>query len=205
MNGVKMNNKFDVRASWANWIKESDWNVFGTLNFAVGRKIGIEEAERHWSRFWGKLDRICYGQSKGKQNRVQRFVCSHGGSIGDNIHSHFVARSVGDTREFCVLLNALWAGLEGAGAAVVEQNEILPIFSKQRASWYLLHEYHDGEMIGLNAKLTHLDQRQPKMRDSALIDLRSAADRFQHINDAEIAFDRHLSRAEQRYIRRKSN
>jgi hypothetical protein len=194
-----------VRLNWAKWASSYDWNVYGTLNFAVGHKVGVEEAQRQWSRFWSKLDRICYGQSKGRQNRVQRFVYTHSGRNGDNIHSHFLARSLGDTGEFCVLLNALWAGMEGAGAAVAEQNEILPVFSKQRASWYLLHEDHDGEMNGFNAKLTHLDQYQPKMRDTALIDLRLAADRFQHINDASIALDHHLARAEQRYIRRNSN
>lgn len=194
-----------VRLHWAKWAEHYEWDICGTLNFATGNKAGVEEAQRQWSRFWGKLDRICYGQSKGRQNRVQRFVFTHSGSNGDNIHSHFLARSLGDTREFCVLLNALWAGMEGAGAAVAEQNEILPIFSKQRASWYLLHEDHDGAMNGFNAKLTHLDQHQPKLRDTALIDLRSAADRFQHINAATIAFDQHLARAEQRYIRRNSN
>ena len=194
-----------VRLHWAKWASHYEWDICGTLNFATGNKAGVEEAQRQWSRFWGKLDRICYGQSKGRQNRVQRFVFTHSGSNGDNIHSHFLARSLGDTREFCILLNALWAGMEGAGAAIVEQNEILPIFSKQRASWYLLHEDHDGEMSGFNAKLTHLDQHQPKMRDTALIDLRSAADRFQHISDASTAFDQHLVRAGQRYIRRNSN
>lgn len=194
-----------VRLNWAKWASHYEWDICGTLNFATGNKAGVEEAQRQWSRFWGKLDRICYGQSKGRQNRLQRFVFTHSGSNGDNIHSHFLARSLGDTREFCILLNALWAGMEGAGAAVVEQNEILPIFSKQRASWYLLHEDHDGEMNGFNAKLTHLDQHQPKMRDTALIDLRSAADRSQHISDASTAFDQHLVRAGQRYIRRNSN
>lgn len=193
-----------VRLHWAKWASSYDWDVYGTLNFATGRKVGLEEAQRWWSQFWGKLDRICYGQSRSQQQRLARFVYTHTGSNGDNVHSHFLARSVGDTREFCILLNALWSGLEHAGSAVAEQNEILPIFSKQRASWYLLHEDHDGGMNGFNEKLTHTDY-QPKMRDTALIDLRSTADRFQHIKDATIAFDQHLVRAEQRYIRRNAN
>jgi hypothetical protein len=193
-----------VRLHWAKWASSYDWDVCGTLNFATGRKVGIEEAQRRWSRFWGKLDHICYGQSRSQQQRLARFVYTHTGSNGDNVHSHFLARSAGDTKEFCILLNALWAGLEHAGSAVAEQNEILPILSKQRACWYLLHEDHDGGMNGFNEKLTHTDY-QPKMRDTALIDLRSAADRFQHINDATIAFDQHLVRAEQRYIRRNAN
>lgn len=194
-----------VRLNWAKWASSYDWNVCGTLNFAVGRKVGLEEAERRWSRFWGKLDRICYGQSRNHQQRISRFVYTHTGSNGDNVHSHFLARSDGDTREFCILLNALWVGLEGAGAAVAEQNEVLPIFSKQRASWYLLHEDQDGGMNGFNAKLTHLNEQEPKVRETALTDLRSAADRFQHISDAATAYDEQLARAEQRYIRRKAN
>lgn len=194
-----------VRLQWQKWATSYDWDICGTLNFATGRKVGIDEAQRRWSHFWGKLDRICYGQSRSHQQRISRFVYTHSGSNGDNIHSHFMARSAGDTREFCILLNALWAGLEHAGAAVADQNEILPIFSRQRASWYLLHEDHDGTMGGFNAKLTHLNEHQPKMRDNALIDLRSAADRFQHISNATTAYDEHLARAEQRYIRRNTN
>ena len=194
-----------VRLNWAQWASSYDWNVCGTLNFAVGRKVGLEEAERRWSQFWGKLDRICYGHSRGQQQRISRFVYTHTGSNGDNVHSHFLAQTDGDTREFCILLNALWVGLEGAGAAVAEQNEVLPIFSKQRASWYLLHEDHDGGMNGFNAKLTHLNEHQTKMRDTALIQLRSAADRDKHIAQATAAFEQHLVRAEQRYIRRNAN
>ncbi|CAN1565081.1 hypothetical protein MCEREM21A_02879 [Sphingomonadaceae bacterium] len=190
-----------VRLHWAKWASSYDWDICGTLNFATGCKVGVDEAQRRWAQFWGKLDRICYGQSRGHQQRISRFVYTHCGSNGDNVHSHFMARSAGDTKEFCILLNALWAGLEHAGAAVTAQNEILPIFSKQRASWYLLHEDHDGAMSGFNAKLTHTEH-QPKVRDTALIDLRSAADRFQHIADATTAYEEHLARAEQRYIRR---
>lgn len=194
-----------LKLHWTRWASSYEWDIFGTLNFATGRKVGIEEAQRRWSQFWGKLDRICYGQSRSQQHRLQRFVYIHCGANGDNVHSHFLARSFGDTKEFCILLNALWAGLEHAGTAVVEQNEILPIRYKHNASWYLLHEDRDGSMDGFNAKLTYLWDRQPKMRDAALIDLRSAADRLQHINDATIAYDEHLKRAEQRYIRRNAN
>lgn len=196
--------KYLIRRNWAGWAASFEWDICGTLNFATGRKVGIDEAQRRWSQFWGKVDRICYGQSRSQQQRLSRFVYTHSGSNGDNVHSHFLARSVGDTREFCILLNALWAGLEHAGAAVVEQNEILPVFSRQRASWYLLHEDHDGAMNGFNEKLTHTEH-QPQMRDRALIDLRSAADRFQHISDATTAYDDQLARAEQRYIRRNAN
>jgi len=194
-----------VKLHWVKWASSYDWDICGTLNFATGRKVGVEEAQRRWSQFWGKLDRICYGKSRSQQQRIGRFVYTHTGSSGDNVHSHFLARSEGDTKEFCILLNALWAGLEGAGTAIAEQNEILPVFSKQRASWYLLHEDHDGGMSGFNEKLTHLTEHHLKIRDNALIELRSAANRFQHIEKATTAFNEHLARAEQRYIRRNAN
>jgi hypothetical protein len=196
-----MTSKSLLRLHWAKWASSHQWDICGTLNFATQRKTSIEEAQRRWSLFWGKVDRLCYGQSRSQQ-RISRFVYTHNGSNGDNIHSHFLAQSEGDTKEFCILLNALWVGLEHADAAVADQNEILPIFNKQRASWYLLHEDHDRAMEGFNAKLTHLSEQRPKMRDTALSDLRSAADRNQHISDATIAYDTHLARAEQRYIRR---
>lgn len=193
-----------LKLHWANWASSYDWDVCGTLNFAIGRKVSLEDAERRWSQLWGKVDRICFGQSRCQQ-RISRFVYCHEGSNSDNIHSHFLAQVGGNVREFCILLNALWAGLEGAGAAITEQNEILPVVSKQRASWYLLHEDRDGAMSGFNAKLTHLNEHQPKMREAALIQLRSAADRDEHIARAEAAFDQHLANAEQRYIRRNAN
>ena len=189
----------------ADWASSYEWNICGTLNFATGRKVGLEEAQRRWSQFWGKVDRLCYGQSRNQQQRISRFVYTHSGSNGDNVHSHFLLHSSEDTKELCILLNALWVGLEHAGSAVAEQNEILPIYNKQRASWYLLHEDHDGAMDGFNAKLTYLSEQQPKMQSTALIDLRSAADRFQQISDATAAYDTHLARAEQRYIRRNAN
>lgn len=199
-----MESKSLLRSHWAQWASSYEWDICGTLNFATQRKTSFDEAQRRWSRFWGKVDRICYGQSRSQQQRISRFVYTHIGSNGDNVHSHFLARSVGDKREFCILLNALWSGLDNADAAVTDQNEILPLFSKQRASWYLLHEDHDGTMNGFNEKLTHVEY-QPNTIETALIDMRRAADRFQYIADATLAYDKHLARAEQRYIRRNAN
>lgn len=196
-----MENNYDIRRGWAQWIAEHDWNICGTLNFAANRKPSFAMAERRWSLFWNKIDRLCFGQSR-KQQRLPRFVFAHHGSNRDNAHSHFLARVDGDAREFCVLLNAIWAGLEHADTAIADQNEILPLFSKQRASWYLIHEDHGGEMSGFSSKLTHLPSTQPTLRNTALIDLRSAANRFQHLSDATNAFDKHIALVEQRYSRR---
>jgi len=193
---------YKIRKEWARWIYSSGrWDIGGTLNFALNSKPNLAEAERSWLLFWNKVDRACYGQSR-IPARCPRIVFAHHGSSGDNHHIHFLAVAHGDTREFCILLNAIWSGLEGAGTAVAEQNEILPLFSKSRAAWYLTHEYRAGDMSGFNEKLTALAQPQAKLRNDALAKLRSAADRFDHINKASAAFDLHLERAGKRYISR---
>lgn len=196
-----MSDRYIVKREWARWIAAGDWNVYGTLTFALNSKTSMAEAERRWSLFWNKVDRACYGKSR-TQVRVPRMVFSHQGSNRDNPHIHFLTKAVGDVQEFCVLLNALWVGLEGAGAAIADQNEILPVISKQHAAWYMLHEDHAGEMLGFSETLTALDQPAARLRENALTDLRSMADRFQHIADAEAAYDKNLALATERYNRR---
>ena len=196
-----MSDRYIVKREWARWIAAGDWNVYGTLTFALNSKTNMAEAERRWSLFWNKVDRACYGKSR-RQVRVPRIVFSHQGSNRDNPHIHFLTKAVGDAREFCVLLNALWVGLEGAGAAIADQNEILPVISKRHAAWYMLHEDHNGEMLGFSETLTALDQPAARLRENALTKLRSMADRFQHIADAEAAYDKNLVLATERYNRR---
>jgi hypothetical protein len=194
--------RYIVKREWAKWIAEGDWDVCGTLNFALNSKpASLAEAERRWSLFWNKVDRACYGKSR-SQIRVPRMVFRHHGSNRDNLHIHFLTKAVGDVREFCVLLNALWAGLDGAGAAIADQNEILPVISTRHAAWYMLHEDHAGEMAGFSETLTALDQQAARLRDNALTKLRSMANRFRHIADAEFAYDKHLTLAAERYSRR---
>lgn len=196
-----MSKTYTIKRDWARWIAAGDWNVYGTLTFALNSKPSMAEAERRWSLFWNKVDRACYGKSR-TQVRVPRTVFSHQGSNRDNPHIHFLTKAVGDVQEFCVLLNALWVGLEGAGAAIADQNEILPVISKRHAAWYMLHEDHAGEMLGFSATLTAFDQPAGRLRDNAVTDLKSMADRFQHIADAEVAYDNNLALATERYNRR---
>ena len=196
---------FNVKKGWSDWAVSEDWNIYGTLNFSVQRKPSFVEAQRKWALFWNVVDRLCYGKSTGVQQRLPRFVYAHTGSNADNPHIHFLAKVDGDVREFCILLNALWAGIEHVGGAIADQNEILPVFNIERVSAYLMHENHGYEMNGFCEKLTHLPKDALAMRHNAVTLLRSAANRFQHLNDAATAFDKHLERAEQRYIRRNAN
>ncbi len=202
---VELNYIFNVKKGWSEWVTSEDWNIFGTLNFAVQHQISFVEAQRRWALYWNVVDKLCYGKSGGTQQRMMRFVYAHLGRNRDNPHIHFLAKVDGDVREFCILLNALWASMEHVGGAIADQNEILPVISKERAAAYLMHENQGYELSGFCEKLTHLPEDAPTMRDNAATLLRSAANRFQHLNDAAVAFDKHEERAEQRYIRRNAN
>jgi hypothetical protein len=196
-------NDYDLRRHFARWISSHDWDVFGTLSFAAGRKPSVAEAERHWSRFWNKADRLCNGQSRSNRQRLQRFVFTHVGAGGENHHIHFLAKARGDTREFCILLNALWAGLDHANSAVPGQNEILPLISKHHASWYLLHEGL-GDAQGFSTTLSNLSANEFGTVSDGMAKLRQAADRGGYLQDASVAHEKQLARAQQRYIQRTS-
>jgi hypothetical protein len=196
---------FNVKKCWSEWAISEDWNIYGTLNFSVQYKPPFAEAHRRWALFWNVVDRHCYGKSTGPQQRMQRFVYAHTGSNSDNPHIHFLAKVDGDVRELCIVLNALWASMKHVGGAIADQNEILPVFNIQQVSEYLMHEDHGYEMNGFCEKLTHLPKDASVMRQNAEAQLRSAANRFQHLSDAAIAFGKHLERAERRYIRRNPN
>lgn len=189
-----MNNYF-IRREWADWIVSQDFNVFGTLNFAAGRKPSLSEAHRRWALFWNKLDRLCMGSAAAVSKRVQRFVFEHQGANGDNHHIHFLAKADCDTKEFCILANALWAGLEGIDSAIAEQNEVLPLFSKRHASWYVLHEDSGNVADSFNAKLSYIALPETRFRSDALARMRSAAERGNQIDEAQAAYDKHLMRA----------
>jgi hypothetical protein len=197
-------NDYELRKHFANWISLQEWNVFGTLTFATCKKPSLPEAERHWSRFWHKVDRLCYGQSRGNQQRLERFVFTHVGAGGDNHHIHFLAKACGDTKEFCILLNALWAGLEHANTAVPEQNEILPLISKHHASWYLLHEGLGDNAQGFNTTLSNRSANEFGATCGGMAKLRQAADRGGYLQDASVAYEKQLARAQQRHIQRTS-
>ena len=192
---------FNVRNGWSDWVSSFEWNICGTLTFAVNHKPSPAEAQRHWSSFWHKIDRLCYGRSSKNHYHVPRFVYTHQGSGGENPHIHFLAFSPCDPREFCIRLNAIWAGMTNAGAAVPHQNEILPVRSKEAASRYLQHEDIGYDMSGFNEALTHLHQAHAELRGDALERLASEAT-SENLQAATAAYDMHLERAELRHRRR---
>lgn len=132
------------------------------------------------------MDKLCYGKSSGAQERLPRFVYAHQGRNRDNPHSHFLAKGDGGVRAFYILMNALCASMEHVGGAIADQNEILPAISKKRAAAYIMHENHGYDLSGFCEKLTHLPIDASAMRDNAATLLRSAANRFQHLNDERL-------------------
>ena len=123
---------FNVKKGWSDWVISEDWNIYGTLNFSVQHKPSFFEAQGRWALFWNIVDRLCYERSHGTRHKMPRFVCAHKGRNRDNPHIHFLAKADGDVREFCILLNALWASMQHVGGAIADQNEILPVTSKER-------------------------------------------------------------------------
>jgi len=198
---AKLGYVFNVREGWSDWVSSFEWNICGTLTFAVNQKPSLAEAQRHWSSFWNKVDRLCYGRSHNHQCRVPRFVYTHKGRGGENPHIHFLAFTPSDPREFCVLLNAIWAGMANAGAAVPHQNEILPVRSKRAASLYLQHEDIGYDMSGFNEALTQLPQVHAEWRGDALERLSDEANSA-NVQAAIAAYDMHIERAELRDRRR---
>lgn len=192
---------FNVREGWADWVSSFEWNICGTLTFSVNQKPSFAEAQRYWSSFWHKMDRLCYGRSNVNRYHIPRFVYTHEGRGGDNPHIHFLAFVPCDPREFCILLNANWASMINAGAAVPHQNEILPVRSKRAASLYLQHEDIGYDMSGFNEALTHLPKVHAEWRSNALERLASQAT-LENAQAAIAAYDLHIERAELRHRRR---
>jgi hypothetical protein len=202
-----MYNISKVRQAWVNYPLQYDWNIFGTLNFAVGKKPSHQEAQRITAAFFNKTDHLCFGNAHGNQRRFPRYVCTHRGSNGDNPHNHFLAFTQHDPKEFSILLNAIWSGMNGK-TAVASENEILPVFSEFAASEYLLHEDRSYQIESWNETLSHLSEERGFYRNDTLPRLYSVAGRTNpqndktYLSDAEDAFEPNLLAASQRFIRR---
>lgn len=186
-----------------------DWNIFGTLNFAVGKKPSHAAAQRQFAVFLSKVDELCFGKAPSNQRRVPRYVCTHRGGSGDNPHIHFLAFTTAEPKEFCILLNAIWSGMNEMTAAASE-NEILPVFSEFGAAKYLVHEDRGYQMTSWNDALSHLTNEHASYRHDALARLHSIANltntrnQKTYFSDAQNAFEPQLLAAKQRFIRRNS-
>ncbi len=187
-----MNYAYYVRGAWADWIASGEWNIFGTLNFAVDRKPSLQVAEQLWRAYWQLIDRHCYGRAYGAQCRLPRVVFVHSGSGGDNPHIHFLTATTTDVAEFCVLLNAIWAGLDTA-TADASQNEILPLLNKKASAFYLMHEDQTYQMNSFSEALTQPFDGSLVFRADALTKLGSVANKAHHLDEAAWAYEGQLA------------
>lgn len=121
------------------WIKQKDWDVFGTLKFQPIRMIGGDYASQLIAQYWNKLDRVLYGKAVELGCRVERWCFAHEGSHNDNFHLHFVAKSPIEPDLFCCLSNTLWTKHHCA-TETIKRNWITPVISRDRVAHYLTKE-----------------------------------------------------------------
>lgn len=190
-----------LRNAYINWSKSCDYNVFGTLNFAVGQKVSLHQAEIAWRVFWNKVDRLCCKSVNRKQSRIPRHVFVHRGANADNPHIHFLAKAPGDVEAFCVLLNALWRDLDKRHA-IPEQNEVLPLRSKTAASIYVMHEDRGHSVDSFSPSLSSHDA--PVFRNDAIARFAGTLKRDEHLEAAADAYPTHLNRVAARIARKEA-
>ncbi len=195
---------FDARtlAAYEKWTVGHDWDVFGTLNFIPNRKPHIDTAQKHWSRFWQKVDQLTYGQTAVRSGaRVERIVCTQFGKMKDNPHLHFVAKSpIEDIDVFCACLNALWAATATV-AAPPKSNEIYPIFSVKRTGGYLFHEYKQIDSQTFNDRFTYLNTKEIILKPRAdTIDRLKSAASTKLLTAAQAALPTHIENAKARHV-----
>jgi hypothetical protein len=186
-------------AEWEKWIAAQGYTICGTLNFA--RKPSIEAAHKACRLFWNKIDRQTYGRNPNLG--VERAVCFHLGSNGDNPHFHFLACPPFDPQAFCVLANALWSDLDPDTAAPAF-NEMAPVINLDQAARYLLHE---GWKLGSDTLTFDLTHSNP-VWDQPIVPRPDAQARLQTavsgiwLNRAQAEYPKHVRAVRERYERR---
>ena len=172
---------------------ERDWDVFGTLKFVNGRRIGRTSATKLLRSYWNRVDRVFFGHAAERQNmRVPRWCFAHEGSDSENFHVHFLLKSpIRDTDRTCTILNAIWAQ-HHAQTAPLAKNWITPVINRWDAANYVTREYWRlGSATWLDeiswdrtdyaemAKYEHDAQRQRIERAASPIWLRQAHEALQ--------------------------
>jgi hypothetical protein len=123
-----------------NYIKQKDWQIFGTLTFKFD--VSKEQAEKELNKFWNIIDRKLYGNLSWRKNiRSERLCFLQNGKINENNHIHFVANTIDgiDVKDFIIILEYFWRKkIKSSGKEnVIEQLENL-----EAASKYSMHEFY---------------------------------------------------------------
>jgi len=142
-----------TQRDWANYIENSDLDVFGTLKFYNGATIGREKAAAIYGAYWHRVDQIFFGHAARKGYCIERLCFEEYGASGDNLHIHFVAKSPIATRPFCAVLNAVWVNFNPS-CANYAGNWIMPIMHRADAAEYIAKDTRNLGDGNLGLKLT---------------------------------------------------
>jgi hypothetical protein len=190
--------------AWCYWLSEGNWDVFGKLNFAPNRKFGDDDGQRHWARFWNKVDKLVFGNCGCDRfgHRIDRMVFTQFGVFGDNPHIHFLARTPTgvDVADFCQCLNAIWADM-CPETAPPSCNEILPIIRADKAAGYVLHDFRTLGSATFNHRLSHQNTIGTTPHSQAASRLHGKA-RGIWLIQAKFAYENHRQLAQARFDRR---
>ena len=92
-----------------NFIKQKDWQIFGTLTFKFA--VSKEQAEKELNKFWNIIDRKLNGNLSWRKNiRTERLCFLQNGKINKNNHIHFVVNTIDgiNIKDFIIILEYLW-------------------------------------------------------------------------------------------------
>jgi hypothetical protein len=145
-----------TQIDWANYIENSDLDVFGTLKFYNGETVGREKAAAIYTAYWHRVDQIFFGHAAKKGYCIERLCFEEYGESGDNLHIHFAAKSPIATHPFCAVLNAVWVNFNHS-CANYAGNRIMPIIYRAEAAEYVAKDTRnlaDGN-LGLKLTRTH--------------------------------------------------
>lgn len=182
---------FNLRQIYIKWQESCEYNIFGTLTFAVGRPVYFAQAMRSWSLFWNKMDRLTCRTVNGRQTRIPRHVFVHRGAVGDNLHIHFLAKVPDNVEDFCVRMNAIWSEMD-ATHAIPDQNDVTELQSTTGGAIYTLHEDHGESVESFQPLLS--SAAEPVFRDDAIARLTNAVKRTEILDVAKKAYPRHVAR-----------
>ena len=62
------------RRELMDYLLEQDWDVFGTLKFVDGRRIGGSTADKLLRSYWNRIDRMFFGHAADRKGVLQTTI-----------------------------------------------------------------------------------------------------------------------------------